>query len=130
VLAVSSPQVDLVSWREVGAHLQGTPDDELIRDLRRRGYDGLITCDYHMLDNPGVLKAMHDTGMSVIACKDVGHDPIRATGLLLYNLEHIANNFQRERAQPWLLKSQQSSPREFNKHVRELEARLGYTLGI
>jgi hypothetical protein len=108
----------------------GLDDAALIERLSQLGYNALVTCDYHMLNNPDVLAVMKRTNFTVIGCKDVGHDPVRATGLLLYNLEHISRHYTGSAPQPWLLASRQSSPRDFRKHVAELESRIGRKLGI
>ena len=75
VLQVSTPALSLVSWKDVGSSVGGLADADLIRELARLGYDGLVTCDHHMLNNPEVLAAMAATNHTVIGCKDVGHDP-------------------------------------------------------
>jgi hypothetical protein len=130
VLRVSVPSLELVSWKTVGTNVRGFADAVLVQELARLGYSALVTCDFHMLNNPDVLAEMNRTNFTVIGCKDVGHDPIRATGLLLYNLEHIAKLLRNDRPQPWLLASRQSSPRDFNKWVRELENRLGRNISL
>lgn len=113
VLQVATPNLSLLSWKSVGGQVKGLSDAALIEELSRLGHNALVTCDYHMLNNPEVLAAMKQTNFTVIGCKDVGHDPVRATGLLLYNLEHISHHYVRNSPQPWLLASRQSSPRDF-----------------
>jgi hypothetical protein len=130
VLQVATPSLTLQSWKSVGSQVGGLDDASLVDRLSQFGYNALVTCDYHMLNNPEVLAAMKRTNFTVIGCKDVGHDPVRATGLLLYNLEHISRHYRSGAPQPWLLASRQSSPRDFNKYVSELESRLGRKLGI
>lgn len=130
VLQVATPSLQLVSWKSVGGQVGGLADAALVRELARLGYNALVTCDYHMLTNPEVLREMKQTNFTVIGCKDVGHDPVRATGLLLYNLEHISVHYRVDAPQPWLLASKQSSPRDFHKHMTDLETKLGRKLKI
>ncbi len=122
--------VELVTFHSAGSHLGGLDDDQLLRELGRLGFDGLVTCDYHMLSNSEVLRAMKDTGLTVVACKDVGHDTVRASGLLLFNLQNIANNFDYSQPQPWILSSRQSQPSAFRNHIRKLENRHGGSIGV
>jgi PIN domain-containing protein len=130
VLQVATPTMQLVSWKNVGASVSGRADADLISELANLGYGAIVTCDWHMLYNADVLAAMRQTNFTVIGCKDVGHDPIRATGLLLYNLEHIATHLRDDRPQPWLLASRQSSPRDFTKLIRETETKLGRKINL
>jgi hypothetical protein len=130
VLQVSTPNLALIPWKGVSASLSGLADVDLLRELDHLGYGALVTCDYHMLQNPDVLAEMKRTNFTVIGCKDVGHDPIRATGLLLYNLEHIEHQLQDHSPQPWLLTSRQSSPRDFAKWVVDVEMKLGRKLNL
>jgi hypothetical protein len=66
----------------------------------------------------------------VVARKDVGHDTVRATGLLLFNLQNISNNFDYSQPQPWILSSRQSQPLSFRSHIRKLDDRRGGSMGV
>jgi hypothetical protein len=66
-------------------------DWEVIRALGRRpGVDALITDDSHMLNLPTETVSLHDSGLILVVTDGVGHNPVRATGLLMVHLPKIA----------------------------------------
>jgi hypothetical protein len=78
--------IELVWVRDIGAELPTLDDDALIHALARHGHSVLVTSDYHMLDDPAVLVALHLTRVTLFAIEKAGHDPLIATGVLLKDL--------------------------------------------
>jgi hypothetical protein len=66
------------------------------------------------------------TRFHLIVCTRVGHDAVLATGLLLYNLPHIAKRYRPEKLQVWKLRSAESKPERWGHLVESLHARKGY----
>ncbi len=76
----------------MGRHRLTTLDDrQLLISLRQLGFEGLVTLNYKMLRNPKELAAVLKTKLTVIAVEGVGHDPLRAAGALLLNLQQAVN---------------------------------------
>jgi len=76
-----------------------------------------------MIFRPEVLQTIHDTGFSVVTCRRVGDDPVRASGLLLTHLPDVVKRHMAERPQVWRLGTVESRPLDFVAHKRTVEAR-------
>src|SRR5439155_14179659 len=83
------PQVELVLWKQVDPRLESLEDDRLILALYQSGYGSLVTLNYRMLNFLNVLARIRQTQFALVALEDAGEMPIRAAGLLLYNLPQI-----------------------------------------
>ena len=83
------PDLKFIWIRSLAGDLHLLPDDELVYELFRRACPVLVTLDARMLDDPQVLVAIDQTRMTVVAIAESGHDPIRATGVLLRDLLDI-----------------------------------------
>jgi hypothetical protein len=99
-------------------------DHELIATLAKRGVEGLITCDDNMVDRSEVLDAIEQARFSVVTCRRVGDDPVRASGLLLVHLPDVAKRHDRSHPQIWRLGTIESRPLEFSKHKKQVEGRV------
>lgn len=95
-------------------------DHELVVELARRRIDALVTCDDNMVFRPEVLEAIDRTRFSVVTCRRVGDDPVRASGLLLVHLPDIAKRFERRRPQIWRLGTVESRPLKFSEHRQQV----------
>jgi hypothetical protein len=85
-------------------------DWEVLHGLNRRGdVDGFITNDAGMLELPREMVVLHDSGLTLIITDGVGHDPIRATGLLMTHLQEIAKRVTR-RPQIFVLRPRPLQP--------------------
>lgn len=116
--------IEVVPLSELDPGLLGAyQDDELISELARRRVDGLITCDDNMVFRPEVLSVVQRTRFSVVTCRRVGDDPIRASGLLLVHLPDIASRHRSDRPQIWRLGTAQARPLEFTEHKRIVDDR-------
>lgn len=124
MISVYTPELDIKPIRAVDARLTGgLPDDELIRELRARGIEGLITNDDSMLALPEVLQAIQATRITVVACRGTGHDPLVATGLLLTHLSRIARRHVPNRHQVWVLSAPDRGPVDFAKLLATAQGR-------
>ena len=98
-------------------------DHELIANLAKRGVEGLITCDDNMVFRSEVLDAIEKVRFSLVTCRRVGDDPVRASGLLLVHLPDVAKRHERRTPQIWRLGTIESRPLEFSEHKRQVERR-------
>jgi hypothetical protein len=62
----------------------------LIELSRRGGCDGFITNDRHILTQAPEMYALSRTHLALAATQGVGHEPFRATGLVLLHIEEVA----------------------------------------
>lgn len=116
--------IEIALLVDVDLNLLGAyQDHELIVELAGRGIEGLITCDDSMIFRPEVLDAIERTGFSVVTCRRVGDDPVRASGLLLVHLPDVAKRHQSRRPQIWRLGTVESRPLPFSEHKEQVEAR-------
>ena len=117
--------IELVPLADLDPSLLGAyQDHELIRELARRAIQGLITCDDNMIFLPEVLNAIKRTGISVVTCRRVGDDPVRASGLLLVHLPDVAKRHKEGTPQVWRLGTVESKPLKFAEHRRQVVGRV------
>jgi hypothetical protein len=128
VLRSVIPQLDLRSWKTVDPRLKSLPDHRLILALHQRGLPGLVTCDEEMLELPEVLAVVKQVAFHLVVCTRTGHDAVAATGLLLYNLPHVARRYQPRRPQIWRLTARESIPDKWSRIEESLYRRKG--LGV
>jgi hypothetical protein len=111
--------IEVIPLGDIDLALLGAyQDHELIQELARRGAGGLITFDDNMVLRPEVIEAIRGTRASVVTCKRVGDDPVRASGLLLIHLPDVAKRHRRDRAQIRRLGTVGSRPIDFADHGR------------
>jgi hypothetical protein len=99
-------EADMVPLSDVDVRLTSEVDDwEILLALHHHPdpWDGLITTDSGMLHLPRELAALMQTKLTLVDCLAVGHDPVRATGLLLTNLSSVCEQTRPDRAQVWAL---------------------------
>lgn len=113
-------EIEIVPLEEIDPSLLGSHDHDLIRELNRRGAEGLITCDDAMVHRPEVLSAIEDTQFSVVTCRRGSSDPFLATGLLFVHLREIAAAHRGDRDQIWRLGAASAKPRSAAKQRQEL----------
>lgn len=103
---------ELVPIRVIDARLPTADDWQVIHALHvhERPWDGLITSDRHMLGLPRELAVLCQTKMTLIVAVAAGHDPIKATGLLLAHLSAICEQTDPARAQLWTLGTTKKAP--------------------
>ena len=97
--------------------IQHYDDWQVLDALNRRGdVDGFITNDAKILHLPREMVVLSETHLTLVVTDRVGHDPVRATGLVMLYLGQIVHRLSRE-AQIFTLHSvdlghYQSSPAE------------------
>lgn len=98
--------VSLVPLADIDARLPDMHNDwEILLSLHHheRRWDGLVSTDTGMLNGPRELATLMQSKLTLVVCKAVGHDPVRATGLLLTNIGMICTQTHPEIAQLWKL---------------------------
>jgi hypothetical protein len=108
---------EFVSVRHIDPSFPGLDDWQLIAALHNhdRPWDGLITMDRRMLSLAPELNALIQTGLTLVVVHGQGHNPIRATGLVLTHIDHICGQTRPGRGQVWDLSAAQRD------HKRPLE---------
>jgi len=110
-----TPELDLRPIRHIDQRLTGgLGDDRLILALHQLGVEGLITNDDRMLSLPEVLAVVQQTWFSVVTCRQTGHDPLVATGLLLTHLGRIGRRYRAGTPQVWRLSAPDRGPERFD----------------
>ena len=72
----------------------GYGDWQLIRRLGSTpGVDGFITCDADLLNLSTEMVALNDTKLTLVVADGVGHNPVRATGLVMVHLHEVSRRF-------------------------------------
>ena len=66
-----------------------------------RPWDGLITTDTSILNQPLELSVLIQTRLSLVAVKEAGHNPVKASGLLFAYLAGIGRRTRQDRPQVW-----------------------------
>lgn len=96
------PYLRLSALKDVAPHLVDQQDDwRILLALAERGdVDGYIANDTDLLDGVEELVALTRTQLTVVVTAGVGHNPLRASGLLMTYLAEIAKQVQRERRRP------------------------------
>jgi len=102
-------EAELVPLVRIDEKLATLEDWEVMLALNhhQRAWDGLITTDANMLALPRELAVLMQTKLTLVVSKESGHDPIKATGLLLAYLPGICQQTERERSQVWTLRAVQ-----------------------
>lgn len=99
-------EASLVPLADIDPRLSDDIDDwKILLALHhhREPWDGLISTDSGMLNLPRELAALMQTKLTLVVCRAAGHDPVRATGLLLTNLSTICDQTRPDLAQLWSL---------------------------
>jgi len=68
-----------------------------------RPFDGLITTDDSILNQGRELEVVRQTNLTLVVTRAAGHDPIKATGLLLAHLDYVTAQTTPDRPQVWSL---------------------------
>lgn len=126
------PEVDLRPLRDVDDRLLGNADDWaiLLRLFQHpEPFDGLITVDASMTRLVRELVVLHQTQLSLVVFEDVGNDPVRASGLCLLHLPHIAKQTEADKPQLWILRPPgRKSPIRARDRLGELASAEGASI--
>jgi hypothetical protein len=102
-LADHIPIVQLRSVHEVDARLSTLDDWKLFLELGKRSFDGIVTCDGNLLAQPKEMVVLHQVGLTLVVAKSKGHNPVKATAVLLAHIENVARASKRGQPQIWTL---------------------------
>lgn len=104
-LADLLPGVDLVPLRSADPLLVGNSEDwAVLLRVHQLGFDGFLTTDGAIVEDPRVLAVLHQTRSTLVSFLDTGHDAVRASGLTLLHLPYIAKTVVETRPQLWILR--------------------------
>ena len=86
-------EAELVPVRQIDVRLTTMDDWELLLALHHHPeqWDGLITTDSKLLSLPRELSVLMQTKLTLVVAESVGHDPVKATGLVLTHLDRICS---------------------------------------
>lgn len=103
-------EAELVPLQRIDTRMAELDDWEVLLALyaSERPWDGLITTDSGMLALPKELAVLLQTKLTLVLAEAAGHDPLKATGLILAHLPGICERTRPEIAQLWTLRT---SPR-------------------
>lgn len=102
-----APDAKLVPIRRIDTRMATLDDWEVLAALHsdETAWDGLITTDAKMLSLPRELAVLSQTRLTLVVAEAVGHDPIKATGLVLAHLGRICEQTRSDEAQIWRLRT-------------------------
>jgi hypothetical protein len=103
VLVEYQAAAELVPLPSIDAALAELDDWEVLLALHhhREQWDGLITTDTSILNQPRELAVLIQTRLTLVAVREAGHNPVKATGLLFAYLPGICKRVRADRAQIW-----------------------------
>lgn len=85
------PALQLVTLRQYDPQLTNVDDWRLIEELSARGdVAGLVTIDGRMLNLPKEMVALSRSKLTLVVTEKAGNNGLRATGLLLVHMLHVA----------------------------------------
>ncbi|MDP9262464.1 MAG: hypothetical protein M3O89_10875 [Actinomycetota bacterium] len=98
---------ELVPIRRIDDRMATLDDWEVLLALHSDNseWDGLITTDAKMLILPRELAVLCQTKLTLVVAEAVGHDPIKATGLVLAHITRICEQTRPDTAQVWRLRT-------------------------
>lgn len=103
-LGMGVPEADLVPIRSIDKRLLQMDDWKLLLALHHLDvWDGLVSTDSSMLKLAREVAVIHQTRLTLVIVEESGHDPVRATGLLLVHLPTICRKTVRTTGQIWRL---------------------------
>ncbi len=106
--------VELVPLRHIDERLPTCEDWQVLQALHahERPWDGLITTDHDMLSLPKELAVLCQSHLSLVIAVAAGHDPIKATGLVLAHISGICGQTRPEIPQIWRLRTMAKPPED------------------
>lgn len=119
--------VELVPIRRIHARMSTLDDWEVLLALHTdaRPWDGLITTDRNMLSLPKELSVLCQTRLTLVVAIAAGHDPIKATGLVLAHIAGICQRTRNDRGQVWRLATAQRDAEDPWRYVEQSAWRRG-----
>jgi hypothetical protein len=122
--------VELVPVRDIDVAMSDLEDWDLLTSLHRhdRSWDGLITSDDSMLSDARTLAVLRDTHLTLVVTDGHGHNHIRASGLVLFHLEHVCASTTPSRAQIWHLRASQKPAETPDVYLQKIAAQKKKTV--
>jgi hypothetical protein len=107
VLAEYMTEAELVAFADIDPELAELDDWEILLALHHheRRWNGLITTDSGMVVLPRELAVLMQTKLTLVLADEAGHDPLKATGLVLAHLPGICRRTRPDVAQLWILRA-------------------------
>jgi hypothetical protein len=98
-------EVELVSVSDIDPRMADLEDWQILLSLyhHERSWDGLITTDSSILNQPPELAVLIQTKLTLVVAVAAGDDPIKATGLLFAYLGGICGRTSPATPQVWKL---------------------------
>jgi hypothetical protein len=121
--------VELVPLRHIDKRLPTCDDWQVLQALHvhKRPWDGLITTDHDMLSLPKELAVLCQSRLSLVIAVAAGHDPIKATGLVLAHISGICSQTRPETPQIWRLRTMAKPPEDPWAFITKIAGRQGET---
>jgi hypothetical protein len=125
VLSEFMAEAELVPIAEIDTRLADLDDWQVLLALHHddRSWDGLITTDSGMLSLPRELCVLMQTHLTLTVAEAAGHDPLKATGLVLTYLPWIAHQTRSDAAQLWVLRAANRPPEDPWDRLERIAAR-------
>jgi hypothetical protein len=119
--------VELVPIRDIDRRLPTYEDWQVLHALHahERRWDGLITTDHDMLSLPKELSVLCQSRLSLVIAVAAGHDPIKATGLVLAHISSICSQTRPETPQVWRLRTMAKPPEDPWTFITNIANRQG-----
>lgn len=120
---------ELVPIRQIDQRMATLDDWEVLLALHAASvhWDGLITTDANMLSLPRELAVLCQTKLTLVVAEAVGHDPIKATGLVLAHVSRICEQTNPDKAQVWRLRTSTKPADDPWEFLRRAGERRGTT---
>jgi hypothetical protein len=116
------PEVELVPIRKIDPRLADMEDWQVLLALHRSAqpWDGLVTTDSSMLKQPRELAVLRQSNLTLVVTHASGHDPIKATGLLLTHMDSICHLTTDAEPQIWELVTRKRYPSDPWTHLERV----------
>lgn len=103
VLSEFQTDARLVPVAHIDDRMSELDDWEILLALHHHAepWDGLITTDTSMLNQPLELSVLIQTRLTLVAIQEAGHNPVKASGLLFAYLPGICRRTTPARPQLW-----------------------------
>lgn len=126
------PNIELVAVREIDEAFSELDDWELFLELHRHPevWDGLVTNDSNLLSLPKEMVVLSQTTLTLVVLEGEGGSPVKAVGLLLAHLSHIAHQSDLGQAQIWSLKQSMKGADMPLKYLERVAEKSGTTVEV
>ncbi len=106
------PSISLFHVAEIDRRLSEASDRELIIWAKNNDYDALVSTNHRMKDEPMEVAAMLSTKLTVVLTQSMGHNPLRASGVILLELPTLHSRVRPGKPNLFVLSYQPRTPRD------------------